>query len=244
MRWQQRQRLTYVSTRMIVLIIGFLYFMAGIMPGNALAAYYTFLPTDDVHVDLLAPNGGYPFAHYLYTNGEAAPAHAYLKFNLDIPATDQVTEAILNLYCVYGYKAEVDLYHISDDSWDELSLNWNNRPAMGSKGLLLDAAYVRYPFSWVHWDLFHSEAWDVAADQADGYVSLLISPPYGDIFMFSKEFADGYYEPFLTTTTTTMSTSIPIPPSCWLLASSLAVLGSLRKFSGISHKKRDLLNEK
>ena len=36
----------------------------------------------------------------------------------------------LNLYCVYGYRTKVDLYHISDDSWDEGSINqqfslWN-----------------------------------------------------------------------------------------------------------------------
>lgn len=228
MRWQQRQRLTYVSTRMIVLMIGFLCFMAGIMPGNALAAYYTFLPTDDVHVDLLAPNGGYPFAHYLYTNGEAAPAHAYLKFNLEyIPATDQVTEAILNLYCVYGYKAEVDLYHISDDSWDEGSVNWNNRPDSGNLGPMLDSAYVDYPYNWVSWDLFGSGDWDPTVDQIDDYISLLIKPSKECLYFFSKD--SGYeFKPFLAVTTSAVETvtmsSVPIPPSCWLLGSGMVFL--------------------
>lgn len=206
--------------------------MVGIMAKSAMAGTFTALLTDDAYADGLAPNSGYGRMNYLFASGATGPAYAYLKFYLgDIPATEQIVGATLKLHCFYGSRRAINLHHISDDSWDELSLKWNNRP---DKGLLLDAEYVRYPFSWVHWDLFNSEAWDVAADQADGYVSLLISPPYGDIFMFGKEFADGYYEPSLTTTTTTMTTmSAPIPASCWLLASGLAVLGSFRKISGI-----------
>jgi len=211
--------------------------MVSIIAKSAMAGTFTGVLTDDAYADGLAPNSGYGSMNYLFASGATGPAYAYLKFYLgDIPAAQQIDAATLKLYCFCGSRRTINLYHISDDSWDELSLNWNNRPDSESKGLLLDAAYVRYPFSWVHWDLFHSEAWDVAADQADGYVSLLISPPYGDIFMFSKEFADEYYEPTLAITTTTMSTPIPIPASCWLLASSLAVLASLRRISGISPK--------
>jgi len=210
----------------------FVCIMVGIMAKSAMAGTFTGVLTDDVYADGLAPNNGYGSMNYLFASGATGPAYAYLKFYLgDIPAEQQIDEATLKLYCFYGSRRAINLYHISDDSWNELSLNWNNRPAEGSKGLLLDAAYVRYPFSWVHWDLFHSEAWDVAADQADGYVSLLISPPYGDIFMFSKEFADEYYKPTLTITTT-MSTptitnttmSTPIPASCWLLGSGMVFL--------------------
>ncbi|OEU77489.1 MAG: hypothetical protein BA864_09900 [Desulfuromonadales bacterium C00003093] len=210
----------------------FMCIMVGIMAKSAMAGNFTAVLTDDAYADGLAPNSGYGRMNYLFASGATGPAYAYLKFYLgDIPATEQIVGATLNLYCFYGSRRTINLYHISDDSWDELSLKWNNRP---DKGLLLDAEYVRYPFSWVHWDLFNGEAWDVATDQADGYVSLLISPPYGDIFMFSKEFADGYYEPSLTTTTTTMTAmSTPIPASCWLLASGLAVLGIPRKISGI-----------
>ena len=231
---QQRQRLTCVSTRMrmIVLIIGFLCFMAGIMPGKALAVYYTFLPTDDVHVDTFSPNGSNPIKYYFYTNGEVAPAHAYLKFYLgSVPATDQITEAILNLYCVYGYKTEVDLYYISDDSWDEGSVSWNNQPDSGNLGPMLDSAYVVYPYNWVILDLFGSGAWDPTVDETDNYISLLIKSSEKYLFFLSKDAAYDL-KPFLAVTTTTAvpmagvetvttMSSVPIPPSCWLLGSGM-----------------------
>ena len=213
----------------------FVFVMVGIMAKSAMAGTFHGVLTDDAYADGSAPYNGYGSMNYLFASGATDPAYAYLKFYLgDIPAAQQIDAAVLKLHFFYGSRRTINLYHISDDSWDELSLKWNNRPDSGSKALLLDAAYIHYPYSWVHWNLFHSEAWDVAADQADGYVSLLISLPYGgDIFMFSKEFADGYYEPTLTITTTTMSTPIPIsasstpipiPASCWLLGSGMVFL--------------------
>jgi len=186
-------------------VIGiFVCIMVGIIAKSAMAGTFTGVLTDDAYVDGLAPNSGYGSMNYLFASGATGPAYAYLKFYLgDIPAAQQIDAVTLKLYCFYGSRRAINLYHISDDSWNELSLNWNNRPAEGSKGLLLDAAYVHYPFSWVHWDLFHSEAWDVAADQADGYVSpTTMSTP--------------------TITNTTMST--PIPASCWLLGSGMVFL--------------------
>lgn len=227
------------SKKVFVMVL--LCIMVAAIANNVIAAVIALAPTDDAHVDGLAPYNNYGRSNYLYTSGAVGPAHAYLKFYLgDISTEDIITDVTLNLFYFYGYSTWVDVYHVSNDSWDELSITWNNRPDNGIDSPVLDSAYVHYLWGWesVSWNLLQNGAWDAQADVVDSYVSLLISPRYNDVFWGSKEFFEGY-NPSLTVITT----HVPITPSGWLLLSGLVALVSRANFREVSKLKfrRDLI---
>lgn len=204
--------------------------LAGLSPGKTEAAIYSLLPTDDTYADQLAPGNNYSYLNSLITRKSVAAAQTYLKFSLeDIPATEQIVAAVFGLYSHYGYHAWVTLNHLSDDSWSERGLTWNNRPAGGTQGVELDRQYLESANNWLIWDMFGNNNWDAAADLADGYASLLVISLNSDLFFASKEFFISGQQPFLMVATVPVSTPAP---QAWLLmaAGLVGILGIRKKY--------------
>jgi len=75
---------------------------------------------------------------------------SFLKFDISsIPSDAIITDAKLKLYVNYrSANDNWELHAVSDDSWDEDSITWNNQPSYGS---LLDSIYVNAN-GWFSWD--------------------------------------------------------------------------------------------
>ncbi|MCB2180875.1 MAG: DNRLRE domain-containing protein [Desulfobulbaceae bacterium] len=198
---------------------------------KAIAATYKLKPTDDSYADQLSPGNNYSDLNYLISRNSIAAAYTYLKFSLsDIPSDEQITGAVLGLYSQYGYRSWVTLSHISDDSWIESEVTWNNRPENNTQTFELDRQYLDLPYNWILWDLFAEEMWNPDIDKDDGYISLMTQTTGSDLIFASSIFFVSEQQPYLLLITepeqdqTTNATPTPIPSSFVLLGISLLTL--------------------
>jgi hypothetical protein len=148
----------------------------------------TFLPTDDVTAASWEPNTVFSDTDDLIV--EAGAAMTYLKFDLS-SVSGTVTSATLHMRARGVSEASGDggqAYAISDTSWTEDSLTWNNRPALGS-------ALGAYPAVSPNDEV----AIDVTAGvRAGGQVALALAMTEADSPHFSsKEDGDGSGAPIL-----------------------------------------------
>lgn len=105
--------------------------------------------------------------------------YIYLKFDLlgEIPDGANITSARLYLFCYYPYGPAVvtTCSEVADDSWSELSIAWNNKPAPGAP---LDTESVGIGSE----DTPPSYSWNVTSFiknqfAGDKLVSLVLTPP-------------------------------------------------------------------
>jgi GH35 family endo-1,4-beta-xylanase len=97
------------------------------------AASLTFRPSDDCYAKLAAPDaitGTHAKLELRSTANTRYSRVPYLKFNVS-GITDPVVSAKLRLYST-TLNAPVKAYAVSDNSWKESTLTWNNRPATGA----------------------------------------------------------------------------------------------------------------
>jgi hypothetical protein len=165
----------------------------------------------------------------------------YLKFDLSgIPSSERITGATLHLYKFIvgaGFASlGTNLFHMAPDEWSESTLTWNNQPlglnSIGAPNFGTPISSNSDGFAyvgWSTWDLFALSAWDAAADQADGLVSLQLAETYGGDQSHnwcSKETdptncpAGAMFQPYLEVTTT----PVPSPSAGWLTAAALLAL--------------------
>lgn len=220
--------------------------LAGIFTAQAQAASYTLSPTDDTYVDFSNANtnfgdepGMVTFISFLSDR-----AFSYLKFDLGaIPANEVITGATLNLFqqginAPFGAVEDEDLF-LYTDNWSESTVTWNNAPPIPGPRLATDDTQTT---GWIAFDLFELGAWDPAADQADGFLSLALregssgdsahgfctkeSDPALDNCLVMGEIATGEdRDPFLTLQTTV----VPVPPALLLFVSALGLLTRVRR---------------
>ena len=136
-------------------------------------------PTDDAYVRSDAPSANFGSDPLLVVDGDGGTYfHSYLKFNLSsvLPSGAIITDAKLCLYldglgCDHG---TVYCYAVTDDSWDEDTITWDNKPATGD---LLDSTDVYGGLLDIHKYYSWNVTGFVAAEWAgDGVVSFCMTP--------------------------------------------------------------------
>ena len=91
-------------------------------------------PTEDTHAMSHNPEasvGSYMNIELRASEGSPFARVAYLKFKVD-EFEVAPTKATIRFYS-HSLTAPIGLYAVSDNSWDEDSLNWSNRPALGQE---------------------------------------------------------------------------------------------------------------
>ena len=105
------------------------HFVNYIMPKALLqSGSLSFTPADDAHIFNASPSNNYGTATTLQVD-DSPIKHFLLKFDVTGINSQTVTNAKLCLYNVDGASAGGDFYHVSDDSWQEETVTWNNAPA-------------------------------------------------------------------------------------------------------------------
>ena len=104
-------------------------------------------PTDDCHVAEGHPNqvldSGTKYNMYIgWDEQEYLSERIYLKFDLSGISADSIENAFLRIYNKFSpsigeepYTSKVitvDAKEVEDDDWDETTITWNNKPAIGN----------------------------------------------------------------------------------------------------------------
>ena len=171
----------------------------------------------------------------------------YLKFDLSaIPANQGVTSVTLNMYNVFGstYTSPnyngVRAYYVANDTWNESTLNWNNKSAFN---VATDLVGQNYSISFGSTVAPRLHQWVLTLTPqmlADGVLSIaLLEAPVNPSTLkaashkyASKEFvlaADGStnWDPYLSVNYT--PAPVPIPAAAWLLGTGLLGLVGVRR---------------
>lgn len=91
------------------------------------SATMALLPVDDTYITSSSPNRNYGSAPTLQTDNSPIK-HFLLKFNVTGTNGQKVINAKLRLYNVNASKRGGDFYRVSDNSWQEETVIWNNAP--------------------------------------------------------------------------------------------------------------------
>ena len=140
------------------------------------ATILTFTPSDDSYIRADQPNNSFGGSTSLRVDG--SPVHeALVKFSVTGVSGD-VANAVLRLYNTNSASLGGYLYAVTDSSWSEGSVTWNNAPASG--GLLGSLGTVS-PGNWYEVDV-------TSLVNGDGLVSIKITSDQSNgAFYSSKE---------------------------------------------------------
>jgi hypothetical protein len=94
-------------------------------------------PSHDAYVNDYSPTLPFNTAdlrvgHYDYSGSPKGRMRTFVKFNLSSVNIQNVSSAFLDLDPVggpVGQDFNINLYYVSNDSWTETSLRWNNQPS-------------------------------------------------------------------------------------------------------------------
>lgn len=98
-------------------------------PANTVSL--TFNPVADVYVDAANPTAQYGAAEDLRT-GASPEQVSYLRFSVQGVSGRRVTRVLLKLYTNSGSNDGFRVQQVSDNTWPEMSTNYDNRPALGA----------------------------------------------------------------------------------------------------------------
>ena len=98
--------------------------------------------------------------------------NSFLKFDVSYSGTLSKATLWLHAIAVTGAAHSLGLYAVSDDSWKENTLTWNNQPGLGSRLATSPAS--------AGWLIFDVTSFVRAEGAADGVASfgLVVEPPY------------------------------------------------------------------
>jgi len=189
--------------------------------GVAFPILYDEHPIADAMVNSAVPFANYGSDDTLWVQGSAAvlgsKRMSYLKFDLSsIPDDAIITSAEFGIYFyerngggIGGWIApEVSLHRVSDDTWTEGGINYNNQPAILTPGSIsdpfVDILQPQQP-GYLTWDLLiptspplYSWQSDYSSDLVDNYVSFLIQPAELDKNQWAKFWSkENTYQPYL-----------------------------------------------
>lgn len=207
--------------------------LAGVLASStSYANEYAIYPIDDTYVSSITGAGNNSGVNYLYiANSPGILAYTYLKFPLDqIAENEEIDTATLNMFTIYGFRSNINVYYVAFDDWKEKTITWYDQPADYATPVKLDSAFLNYAFTDIKFDLLNNKQWSISSDLEDGCLSLMLSvDPGGEVFLASKEIFEDDWFPTLNITTHANEpiaeiTSTPIPSSLPLLLSGLLAL--------------------
>ncbi|MDI6885001.1 MAG: DNRLRE domain-containing protein [archaeon] len=111
----------------------------------------TLYPEANAYVNSFSPDKNYGKYYDLQVEGNKYNKTIFIKFNLmQIPADASIVSAQLMLYGYSSNSGIVSVYYVSDDSWTENGITYNNRPS--SSIYLTDKENVSSK-SWCSWNI-------------------------------------------------------------------------------------------
>lgn len=162
-------------------------------------------PIEDAYVTENYPDSVYGYRGYLKAGFYSQYlVSSFIKFDLDglRLAPLEILSARLWLYAQDEYNggpSTVDVHGVVNDSWYEMAINWNNKPA---EGTLLDNQTYAGINRWYDWDVTN---WVQSQFSNDKIASFYVkpgstSPPAADVEFYGKEYSYGRWGPFLEIT--------------------------------------------
>ena len=161
--------------------------------------------------DAFVQNGSYTDSNFGWSaslvckTDSTMTRESYLRFDLS-SLSGTIAHAVLRLNVDWtsGSGDMHTAHSVSDDSWGESTIMWNNKPAAGAA---LDAAVFPAPGEWLELDLTDQAAIERTGDQA---LSIALIAEGGDLASYhSKEAAGNHPELAVTT----MASPPPDPPA-------------------------------
>ena len=89
-------------------------------------------PVADAHVRADQPSGNFGQSTGIRVDGDPV-ANGYLRFDVQVPAGETVTSAKLKVYSSNSSGSGITVHGVSDTSWDETRITYNNAPSIGDK---------------------------------------------------------------------------------------------------------------
>jgi hypothetical protein len=113
-------------------MLGVMLLFFALIQGVALAGTTSYVAVEDTFVSGGSPtaiNGSQTFLKV----DDGMPKIGYVKFNVTVPAGEQITTAKIRLFGSSGQSAVPIDFHTISNTWSESTTNFNNRPTLGAK---------------------------------------------------------------------------------------------------------------
>lgn len=166
----------------------------------------SFTPVADVYIRA----GSYADNNYgtnadLIVKEQSSPGdytrRTYIKFDLSSAGLSSVNSAKIKLYCNYLYNNtafSVTASQVSDDSWTEGGITWNNAPAIGSNIISNDITATGQYFEWDVTNYVNSEL------SGDKIITIALhDPAKNNLYAYFNSKEAGSNKPVLEVSTST-----------------------------------------
>jgi hypothetical protein len=173
-------------------------FGVGSFASNVVFSTIPLSPVADTYVNGAATTTNYGTSNYVVSKTSSTNRYAFMKFDLrGIP--DTIASAKLRLYVKSVTAADSrTVYALSDDTWDENTLTWANKPSYGSA---LASSYVPGPNRYIEWDVTSYIQAEYAGDR---FASIVVNDPVANhntgIDFYTKENISNIPQLVITTT--------------------------------------------
>ncbi len=194
----------------MILSILFIFIANFVLPtvGNPSETTVILSPVADSWVYANFANMNYGNSNSLQAENFSSPEtrQIYIKFNLStIPPSGTLTSATLHMYATslsWQTNRILGTYFVSNDSWTESGIIWNNKPVIGS---IINSTSVSFS-AWAIWNVLSQVQSEYNGDKI---ISIALTFPQQNLenqkVFYSKEYTNSSLRPYLEITYTNIS---------------------------------------